>query len=463
MYFEDAVNTVERPQPSLRKARGFWRKEEPILVEKKVTRGGMWAPQSRWWGLPNFIKIMVGGYGSGKTMVGCKRVISAALQNAPVPVATVSPTFPLARKTVVMTLCELLAGKQSILGRDAFWWTYNRSVHEFKIRYKGRQALIWILSGEDPLSLRGPNIGAAYIDEPFIQDEAVFTQMIARVRHPDAQIRELFMTGTPEQLNWGYDLCVGDKRAKHDVGFVQSSTRDNLALDEDYVPRLEGALSGKATGAYIEGNFVNLGEGLVYYGFNMMKDGNVRTVERPKEARLGAGMDFNVNPMAAAIFWRAGNHLHYFDEIELPNADTEYMCSELRKRYVTSDEFKNNPLEEVFPDASGSARQSSAPGGRSDFTYIREAGFSIRAHHANPKRRDRYNAVNGKLSPKSGPITITIDPNCKKLIKYLSTYSHELMAKQQAMSHLLDAYGYPVAYLFPAHKDVLSVHKLQGF
>jgi hypothetical protein len=469
-FYEQSLSTVERPAPTTQKGGRFWHMDDPVLEPEhnRVVRGGMWSHQRQWWELPDFFKVLVGGYGAGKTLIGCKRIIASAIENAPCMVAVVSPTFPLARFTVISTITGLLAGKQTLLGKQQFWWKYNKTTHEFKIRYRGRDASIIVYSGDDPDSLRGPNLAAAYLDEPFIMDVAVFEQMVARVRHPDAKRREVIMTGTPEQLNWGYDLCMGEMGDRMremgienlTVGMVRASTRGNKALDPNYVKRLEGTLSPQALKAYVEGNFVNLASGLVYYGFDAMPGGaHIHGGELdkiPDNAEIGVGMDFNVNPMAMVAFWRQGNRVHYFREWELPNADTELACSEIK------DTFPDRHVI-VYPDATGSKRQTSAPGGKSDFFYIKEAGFEIRAPAQNPKRKDRYNAVNGKLKPAAGgPVTCTVSPKCKKLIKYLAIHAHELMTKQKNITHLLDAFSYPISFLFPVNKTVLQVGKLSG-
>jgi hypothetical protein len=336
--FDAFANVVDRPVSLSKDRDEFWRREEPIIQEqpdgtRQVLRGGMFSGQRQWWELPNFIKMMVGGYGAGKTSLGGKRAISLAFQNAPAPVAFVSPTYPLARRTVIPTIEALLAGKRAIFGNQ-FWYRFNKSTHEFKLRFRGRNGLIYIHSGEDPLSLRGPNLAAALVDEPFIQDRAVFEQMIARVRHPDAVHKEIGLLGTPEQLNWGYDLALGEDRDKHDVGVVTVSSRANLALDTKYVQRLEGALSEKAVQAYVDGRFIQLSTGLVYYGFKGIGSENVIDLPIPPGAEIGCGMDFNVNPFAFVVFWRAGSHMHYMFDYELENADTEYACSVLKEHFV---------------------------------------------------------------------------------------------------------------------------------
>lgn len=472
---EDILGSLDADTAVLTEDSSFWRKEEPIISEdRRVLRFGMFEAQRRWWNLPNFIKVFVGGYGSGKTSIGARRAIASALTNAPCPVAVVSPTFAMARETVISTIDEMLAGKQSVLGRRAFRYEHNKTFHNFTIWYRGRIGRILVYSGEDPNSLKGPNLGAAYIDEPFIQQEAVFKQVLARVRHPGAILREIGLTGTPEQLNWGYDLCVGDADKKYDVGVVQTSTRENKALPEVYLNTLERAFSDREAQAYVDGNFVQLATGQVFHAFDpsihrclgdlpplydrfplevvKLEDDIVRI---PKAAELGCGMDFNVNPMTATVFWKWNEHIHFFDEIELPNSDTEEMCKELRTRY-------GSRLRTIYPDPSGNSRATNAPAGRTDFSLIRQAGFTIEAPPEPYPRRDSFNSVNGKFKSRAGFCTLTIAQRCKKLIKYLATYTWELMNKQKSMSHLLDAFRYPVTRLFPAIKPALTITKLRG-
>lgn len=463
-FFTASLASVDPPERDIAEAGEFWRKAIPTSDPKgRIVRGGMWPHQQEWWDLKNFVKAFVGGYGAGKTLAISKRMMALCLQNAPCPVALVSPTFSIARRTTISTLAELCEGKRSLFGRR-FWWRWNPSINEFKIRYRGRTGTIIIYSGDNPNSLRGPNLAAAGIDEPFIQDEEVFQQMVARVRHPDATHLEISITGTPEQLNWGYRLCVGHEDYEDmDVGVVHASTRANLALRGSYVERLEGTLSKKAADAYVGGRFVNLAEGMVYYSFDPRE--NVVDLPRPSGAELGAGMDFNVNPMAATVFWTQGQgderHIHFTDEILFPNSDTEYMSGHLREKYW------DEGLREIYPDATGTRRQSSSKG-RSDFHYIRRRGFHIntdfteKGHPRNPERRDRYNSVNGQLRATHGRVRLTISPRCKRLIEYLSVYSHELLNKQEDLSHLLDAFSYPVAYLCPVDKPFIGTAKVTG-
>lgn len=440
----------------------FWRKDIPLLEGRNVIKGGMYPFQREWWDSEAFLKALVAGYGSGKTFIGSKRAIALAIQNAPrigdenlVPHLMVSPSYKIAKRTIIPTVRALLSGKQTI--HPDLWWRYRKSEHEFEIRYRGRDARIWIGSGDDPDSLKGPNVGSAGIDEPFIQDEDVLDQVYARIRHPDALVQELFLTGTPEQLNWGYDICEGDRKDDFDTFVIHASTRENTVLGSGYARRLEKGFSNTAAKAYVDGQFINLTGGRVYYGFS--KDRNVVRIPDPGH-ELVVGMDFNVNPMAAVVFWRNGNHLHAISEVELPNADTDYMCQYLKDNFVDKDGVCR--VQTVYPDATGRARKTSQNRGRSDFSIIESHGFEIDAPPANPLRRDRENAVNGKFSPRDGEPTLTVDPSCKRLISYFNKYTYAEMHKQKNMSHLLDAFGYPVHRLNPIERLKMNLVRVEG-
>lgn len=421
----------------------FWRLEDPELDDDgRVIRGGMWEHQRQWRALPNFIKGLVTGFGGGKTMALGKRMIELAIMNAPVPVITVSPTYPMASMTVVQTIDELLEGKtrnESAAGRRFAYHLYRSQPFRFVINCGGRIGTIWCMSGENPQRLKGPNVAAAGIDEPFIQDEQVFQITLSRIRHPNARRQELNITGTPEGVvGWGFELFEGDLRRKHDVGLVQCDTDANRALSPDYGSRLAATFDDNMLAAYKGGKFVNMRQGRVYYAFDSTV--NVATLPIPEGAEVCAGMDFNVNPMAFVLFWRKGDRLHYVKEYELPNSDTQDAA-----RKLLSDFPK---CLSIYPDASGNNRSTKSPGGKSDFHYLREAGLRVFAHAANPPLRDRYNSANGAL--KTGKVTIS--PECKKLRQYLMAVTHQDMntSQQKPMIHLLDAFSYPIAYLLPA-------------
>jgi hypothetical protein len=420
----------------------FWRTDDPELdASGMVTRGGMWPHQREWWNLPNFTKALVTGYGGGKTIMLGKRMIYLALVNHPVPVMTVSPTYPMAEATIVETIVELLDGKCTQEPHMRFHLV-KKNPFRFTITNKGTYARIWCYSGEKPERLKGPNIAAAGIDEPFIQHAEVYNQVIARVRHPLAKRKEIDITGTPEGVTgWGFELCEGEAGTKQDVGFVQASTTANRALTPDYVERMNAAYDPESLKAYRDGLFVNMSQGRVYHSFDSTL--HVRDEKMPQGAELCAGMDFNVDPMAYVVFWRKGDRIHFVAEYEKPNCDAEQAAAYLRAAHPT--------VRKIYPDSSGSQRSHAGGGGRSAHTYLREAGYELVGRPTNPRIHDRVNAVNGGF--RHGRVTVAKE--CRRLRSYLLALTHKDSNKQshKDMGHLLDAFGYPVAYLFPVDRQ----------
>ena len=418
----------------------FWRQEDPVLdAAGLVTKGGMWQHQRDWWNSPAFIRALVMGYGGGKTLISGKRAISMARTNAPVPYMYVSPSYKIAKRTIIPTIKELLDGRK-------IPYRYNKSDFEFKIKSGKRTGIIWVGSGDVPDSLKGPNICGSNIDEPFIQDKSVFDQILARVRDPRARIREITLTGTPEDLNWGFDICEGDDKHKYDIELIQASSHCNLALPKEYLETLDNAYDDIMKDAYVDGKFVNMSTGRIYYGFERGK--NVQTIKMPPGCQIGLGQDFNVDPMAGVLFWINKNHIHFFDEIILANSDTDQAIAIGKERAMAA----GGVLKSAFPDPSGKSRHSSQKAGRTDFTIIRDAGVEVYARRKAPGLRDRYNAVNKKFKD----ITATVDPKCKRLIKALEQLCHEKLRKQEALTHPVDALGYPVEYNFPIKKPIIQ-------
>lgn len=440
---------------------GLWRTDDPVLDEKGIVRkGGMTAPQREWWALPNFVRLLVGGYGSGKSLSLCKRMTSLALENSPHPVAIVSPTYPMAQETVIETTRQLLGGKATLM--PSFRWSEKKgSPHEFRLFHGDKRGRILVYTGEHPKRLKGPNLAAAGIDEPFIQDKEVFEQMVARVRAPGSRRRELNLTGTPEDLNWGYELAEGELGERYDVGIVRASTHSNVALPSDYVERLEAGFDAKTADAYLRGEFVSLSKGAVYHAFDA--DNNVIDLDKPDDAVWFSGWDFNVNPLSCVVGWvlhpddvdRA--HLHIVAEYEFPNADTEFAAG------AVLEEWGSAGLALAYPD-SNVGRATNAPAGVTDHDYLRAAGFHVVPHPGgNPAIRDRVNTVNGMLSSMRHGTRMTISPACVKLRRYLSSYAHEKMntTHQKSMSHLLDAATYPVSTMFGPKAGRAGVAKMR--
>ena len=395
-----------------------------------IDKGRMLAHQRAFWELPNFVKLLVGGYGCGKTHIGALRSIWSSSFSAPIPALYVSPTYKQAKKTVVISIKE-------ILSRAGVRYRYNKTDHEFFI--PGWNGTIWIASGDEPESLKGPNLATAGIDEPFLMKEEILSVVLSRLRHPDARLRELFLTGTPEQLNWGYELAQ-NVDGRYDLGTVIGRTADNVHLPGQFVAMLERAFDENQRAAYMEGRFVNLVAGRVYRHFERSM-----VVERavPQGTVVMAGIDFNVDYLTAELFFVAGAGVHFFDEIRLSDATTFELAERLHERF---------PGITVFPDPSGRDRRTSSLA--SDFTILRDKGFRVEARPAHPPVRSRVNAVN-RLCREG---LLTVSPKCAHLLRDMDLVrwrNGEIdKVTNPALTHASDAAGYAVEKLFPVRLPV---------
>ena len=320
----------------------------------KIKKANFLEHQREWWDLPNFIKLLVGGYGSGKSYIAAMRAIALSYLNRPHPGMLVSPTYGMAKKTIIPHL-------KDILTRSKLRWHHNKTDNEFTIaNWNGR---FWVASADNPDSLRGPNIAWGGLDEPFIMSKDAFEQILARIRV--GTHRELFMTGTPESLNWGYDIATNDE-GKYDIGIVKAKTKNNPYLPKEYYQTLKSAYSSEMIKAYLEGEFVNLNQGRVYSAFN--RDEAVKKVNDIENLEICAGLDFNVDYMSAEIFRNGNGWVHFIDEIRLTNSNSFELADKLAEKY---------PGIRVFPDASGAARKSSSS--KSDHQIFIDAGFRVLA------------------------------------------------------------------------------------
>ncbi len=390
--------------------------------------------QQKWWDLPNFYKLLVGGYGSGKTHIGAIRSIYLSHVNSGIPGMYVSPSYPMAEKTIVISLKEILT-------RSGVDYKYNETKHRFLIRnWDGH---IWIGSGEKPDSLKGANLAWFGIDEPFSQKREVFKQMIARARHPDATIREGFLTGTAEQLNWGYELVNNEDI---DIGHVVASTLDNPHLPQEYKDNLLASYSEEEIQAYVYGQFVNLTAGRVCKPFDRSKHVVVRgdLNELLAHGHLFVGCDFNVDYMSASVGVDLNGHIHWFDKFRQSNSNTFEMADWLRAKYPR--------LVHCYPDATGKARKTSST--KSDHQILKDKGFIVHTRPGNPPVKDRVNSWNRLLKDDR----MTFDPKLKELIA-----DNELMVwkngdldqtTDKARTHAFDSASYPVYTRHPLIKRI---------
>lgn len=219
----------------------------------------------------------IAGVGSGKTTIGAIKSIMRARDGDGVIIA---PTYPMLRDATQHTLFTLL--------REAgIEFTFNKVENEGRLF--GHRILF--RTGDNPDRLRGPNLTWAWIDEAAMQKAAVWDITLGRLRvgKPSA-----WVTGTPSGFNWVHERWTkGDPQYQ----LINSSTKDNTYLPDEYLADLESSYSGEFAQQELHGQFVAF-EGLVYNEFR--RGSHVFDTELPDTWQRVCAIDFGyTNPFVA--------------------------------------------------------------------------------------------------------------------------------------------------------------------
>ena len=395
-----------------------------------------------------FTRAIVTGYGGGKTYAGCMELLQCSAINKGVPNIYIEPTYQMIKDILEPELI-------SIIESNSIPYQHNRSEHNFYFPlWDGH---IWFRSGDKPEKLKGINAGVVGIDEPFIQDEEIFKIAVSRVRHPKAKTKGVFLTGTPEQLNWGYELLVENQQPN--TKMYHGTTLDNVSyLGTGYIENLRSHYSEKEIRAYLNGEFVNLTTGTVYYTFS--DENIIPSFDYMPNRPLEIDCDFNVDIMSWNI---SQEHLAkdwYFDYVELEGqANTSLMCDMLKSKYV------NHTGGFIFyGDIAGNQRHPETS--RTNWTIIRDAFPGAQIYYQSIKNiKDRVDSANARLKNSKGEINVYITKNCKRLIKDLRQVTWEMLLnknKAGKLTHSSDGFTYKMEWKYSLRGKPIGIqHRLR--
>ena len=293
-------------------------------------------------------------------------------------------------------------------------------------------------------NLRGISIDYLVMDECAMIDQKTWTEVL-RPALSDRQGHAMFIT-TPMGRNWIYDLWQG-AHTQHDWKPFSFTTLEggNVPLLEIEAARED--LDERSFKQEYEASFINY-QGQIYYNW----DPEIHLQRKPiddmkRNEILHVAMDFNIDPLVAAVCRINGDEIHVIDEVYINGSNTYEMAEELNRRYPDNRIW-------VYPDASGQARKTSS--NTSDHNILRQAGFTLKVKGINPPVKDRLAAVNASLKSANGQVRLTIDPKCKNVISCISkqTYKEgtQIPDKSSGFDHMNDALGYLVHWINPIRR-----------
>jgi Terminase-like family. len=262
-------------------------------------------------------------------------------------------------------------------------------------------------------------------------------------------INRISVYSTPEGFKFFYKMWHPDnENAKKNPEFklFYGRTLDNPYLSDDYIDGLKSTYPKEMLDAYMEGKFVNLESGTVYYNFDRKRHRTNRTIQQ--NDILHIGIDFNVGNTSAVIFVDDADDIRAVAEIT-KQLDTPALIKEIKRRWPTHKIF-------AYPDASARNRHTSNAS-VSDIAELDQAGFIVRAHSKNPRIKDRVASVIKVLEKDRFLVNVNECPNLTNYLEQQAYDKNNEPDKSTGIDHLLDAMGYRIHYSFPIKKPIFSI------
>lgn len=393
-------------------------------------------------GLNTKFRAYVGGFGSGKTFVGCLDLLLFAAAHPQLVQGYFAPTYRDIKDTFWPTLEE--AGEY--LGFTVKVTTSDKEVN----LYRGNvwYGTIICRSMDDPGGIVGFKIARALVDEidimPTDKATTAWRKIIARLRLVvPGVVNGIGVTTTPEGFKFVYQTFGVDP--KPDYSMVQASTHENAAyLPPDYIQSLRDSYPQELIDAYLMGEFVNLTSGTVYRNYNRQLNRSHETIMH--RDKLHVGQDFNVGNMASVVFVERSTGLHAVAELS-GITDTPDLIDVLREKYCGHELI-------VYPDASGKSRKT-VNASVSDIRLLQDS-FTVRARGTNPPVKDRILAINTGFSKKRLWVN---DKACPSFAASLEQQAYDKNGepdKTAGFDHHNDAGGYCVNWLMPVKRKLVS-------
>jgi phage terminase large subunit len=357
---------------------------------------------------------LVAGYGSGKSIAGAVKIIKKKLENPGIDVAYYLPTFPLIKKIAFKNIGDYLKNFNCP-------YELNKTDKEFITPYGN----IIMRSMDNPQYIVGYEVGYSLIDEidilPLEKANEAYDKILGRNR--SILNSNIDIVSTPEGFNFMYKFFK-DKNPNKNL--IRAKTTDNPFISKNYIDNLKERYSEKQLSAYLNGNFVNLTSGTVYYEFNR----DVNFTDKVADGKLFIGMDFNITNMSAIVHIKEDNKLYAVDEFT-GIYDTFEMIQAIKERYP-----KNYII--IYPDASGGNRKTT---GLSDIKLLQNNGFIIKNDKKNPFVKDRINEMNKVFREIRYFVNLEKCPEYAEALEQL-TYKNGFPDKSSGLDHVTDAGGY---------------------
>lgn len=386
---------------------------------------------------------LIGGYGSGKTKALCYKTILMAAAN---PGYRGIVLEPVGHQLTNILLPEM----DSILDELEIEYHFRASPYpKYYLEFEHGITEVLCASAENYKRLVGLNLAFAGVDEIDTVNKSIardaWRKLQARLR--EGKVFQLYTTSTPEGFGFLYDYFVVEQDETKRI--IHAKTSDNPFLPSGYIESLIAAYPQNLVKAYLDGQFVNLRTGQVYYAFDRKLNHTDKLLSDYPNHVLHIGMDFNVNKMSAIVHIVDNSIPYALDEI-VGAKNTEHMITIINNRYT-------NRKIIIYPDATSKSQKTNAS--VSDVVLLRSAGYDVNVNSTNPRVKDRIASMNAMLCSGDNKRKYFINTkNCIAYCKALEQQAYDKFGdpdKEHDEDHPNDAGGYFIHKIFPLIKPAL--------
>lgn len=427
-----------------------------------------------------YIALMA-GFGAGKSFAFCMKAIHLASVNVAAIGDCVGilcePTYPLINDVLIPSMEEAL----EICGINSYSIKKSGGTPEIAIKFARGTCTLKMRSAENYRRLIGINASFCGIDEMDTMNtdlqKSMWKAINARVRK-QGSIRQTFVTSTPEGHKFTYQQFVVAPSEKPDLALqtriIKASSYDNPTLPQEYIDDNIANFSAEEKLAWVDGDFVNMTSGRIYFKYDRHLNNSDVTIEslkaiqaNSKDSRglklplptLHIGMDFNIDKMAGIVHIITKEGPIAIDEL-VGLRDTEQMIEVIRLRYP---EFTSIS---VYPDSSGKNRSHANALADTDISLLRLAKFNVIYDSTNPPVRDRINSMNAVFCSAAGERKYRINQKtCPKYVQCLEQQVYDAFGspdKQGGFDHANDAGGYFIWQKFPLRRYQAGTLRMAG-
>ena len=392
-------------------------------------------------------RAYVGGFGSGKTFIGCIDLLNFFGEHPGTTQGYFGISYPSMRDIFYPTFEEAA----HLLGFTVVIRESNKEVHVYRNGFF--YGTVICRSMDNPQSIVGFKISRALVDEidvlPKEKANHAWNKIVARMRLKIEGVENsIGVTTTPEGFLFVYSKFKKDPSKSYSM--VQASTYENEKyLPDNYIDTLKETYPGELINAYIEGDFVNLTSGTVYNEFDRVAC-NTDVIWNGREA-LHIGLDFNVTNMCAVISVIRKGICYDVDEIT-GGYDTPSIIKTITERY-------ENCQVNIYPDASGKNRNAQGAS-ESSIQLLQQAGFQVYAKNRNPFVKDRVLAMNTSFIKRLHFVNVK---QCSVHTSNLEQQVYNKAGEPDKTSnndHSVDANGYLIHYKYPVIKPTTTAARL---